>query len=155
DKVAQIARATPGVDKVIGISGISALDNNASLANAGVAYIVLKDWAERTGPDQNLRGLLTRLNAAFAELLEARIIVLPPPPIQGIGNAAGFALAVELRDGSFDFGKLQGITGSVVAAAQGQSALQRVSSSFRAGVPQLDITVDRAKAEALHVTPDQ
>jgi HAE1 family hydrophobic/amphiphilic exporter-1 len=154
DQVAQIASKTPGVDQVVGISGISALDNNSSLANAGVAYLVLKDWSLR-GPGQDLRSLVVGLNQAMAQVLEARILVLPPPPIQGIGNAAGFAMQLELRDGSFDFGKLQGITTAVVSSAQSQSAVQRVSSSFRASVPQVDIEVDRQKAEALHVSPDQ
>ena len=39
--------ARPRVDKVIAISGVSALDNNSTLANAGVAYVVLKDWSVR------------------------------------------------------------------------------------------------------------
>ena len=41
------------------------------------------------------------------------------------------------------------------AAANGQSALQRVSSPFRAAVPQLAIEVDRTKAESLHVSVQQ
>ena len=45
--VSEIARKTPGVEQAITIAGISALDNNASLANAGVAYLVLKPWSER------------------------------------------------------------------------------------------------------------
>ena len=32
---------------MIAIAGISVLDNSATLANAGVAYVVLKDWSER------------------------------------------------------------------------------------------------------------
>ena len=36
--------------------------------------------------------------------------MFPPPPIQGIGNAGGFAMQIELRDGSFDLTKLQSIT---------------------------------------------
>ncbi|MGO6905740.1 efflux RND transporter permease subunit, partial [Rhizobium ruizarguesonis] len=47
NEVGKIAEATPGVDQVLTISGISVLDNNASLQNAGVAYVVLKDWDER------------------------------------------------------------------------------------------------------------
>ena len=86
---------------------------------------------------------------------EARILVIPPPPIQGIGNAAGFAMQVQLRDGNADFGKLQAITGAIVANAQTQSALQRVSSSFRSMVPQFDVEVDRVKTQTLHVTTDQ
>src|SRR4029078_6653816 len=39
--------------------------------------------------------------------------------------------------------------------AQTQSALQRVSSSFRSMVPQFDVEVDRIKTQTLHVTTDQ
>jgi hydrophobic/amphiphilic exporter-1 (mainly G- bacteria), HAE1 family len=154
NQVTEIAAKTPGVEHVVGISGVSALDNNASLANAGVAYIVLKHWAQR-GAGQDLRSLVVGLNQAMSGILEARVIILPPPPIQGIGNAAGFAMQLELRDGSFDFGKLQGITAGVVSSGQSQSSLQRVSSPFRASVPEIDIEVDRLKAETLHVTTDQ
>ncbi len=52
-----------------------------------------------------------------------------PPPIQGIGNASGFTMQVELRDGSDDFAKLQRITHAIVADAQTQTELQRVAST--------------------------
>jgi HAE1 family hydrophobic/amphiphilic exporter-1 len=87
--------------------------------------------------------------------MEARTLVLPPPPIQGIGNAAGFAMQVELRDGNNDYAKLQAITGAMVRSAQSQSALQRVQSPFRATVPQFDVEIDRVKTQTLQVTTDQ
>src|SRR3954462_11367842 len=57
DKAADIIKETPGVQQVITIAGISALDNSASLANAGVAYIILKDWEAR-GKGEDLRSLV-------------------------------------------------------------------------------------------------
>jgi HAE1 family hydrophobic/amphiphilic exporter-1 len=154
DKVSDVVGKSPGVAQVITIAGISALDNSASLANAGVAYIILKDWDSR-GPGEDLRSLVYGLNDKVSTILEARTLVLPPPPIQGIGNAAGFAMQVELRDGNSDYGKLQAITGEMVRSAQSQSALQRVQSPFRATVPQFDVEVDRVKTQTLHVTTDQ
>ncbi|MEH2476132.1 HAE1 family hydrophobic/amphiphilic exporter-1 [Nitrobacteraceae bacterium AZCC 2161] len=154
DRVSEISGKTPGVAHVLGISGISALDNSASLANAGVAYLVLKDWSER-GAGEDLRSLVVGLNQSLAAIAEARIIVLPPPPIQGIGNAAGFAMQVELRDGSSDYNKLQAITNAVVANARTQSSLQRVNSPFRSMVPQFNVEVDRIKIQTLHVSTDQ
>ncbi|WP_407168208.1 efflux RND transporter permease subunit [Bradyrhizobium sp. ORS 111] len=154
DQVAEIAGKTPGVDQVTTVAGISALDNSSSLANAGVAYLTLKDWNAR-GPGEDLRSLVYGLNDKLAVIPQARILVIPPPPIQGIGNAAGFAMQVELRDGNADYGKLQAVTGAVAANAQTQSALQRVSSSFRSMVPQYDVEVDRIKTQTLHVTTDQ
>src|SRR6201990_923159 len=44
EKVSEIASKTPGVAQVITIAGVSALDNSSSLANGGVAYLILKDW---------------------------------------------------------------------------------------------------------------
>ena len=154
DSVSEMAGKTPGVEEVISIAGISALDSSSSLANAGVAYLILKDWSVR-GPGEDLRSLVVGLNQKLAAIPEARILVIPPPPIQGIGNAAGFAMQIELRDGNSDFGKLQAITAAMVASAQTQSALQRVSSSFRSMVPQFDVEIDRIKTQTLHVTTDQ
>src|SRR5262249_45903234 len=155
DKVAQSVTQTPGVAQVITIAGISALDNSASLANAGVAYIILKDWNARRGPGEDLRSLVFGLNDKLATIMEARTLVLPPPPIQGIGNAAGFSMQIELRDGNSDFAELQAITGAMVSNAQSQSALQRVSSSFRSAVPQFNVEIDRIKTQTLHVTTDE
>jgi HAE1 family hydrophobic/amphiphilic exporter-1 len=154
DRVAGIAGKDPAVANVVNVAGISALDNSSSLANAGVSYIVLKDWSVR-GKGQDLLSIFNRLNKVMGQIEEARIIVLPPPPIQGIGNAAGFTMQIELRDASFDLDKLQAVTNAMVANGQTQTGLQRVQSSFRSTVPQIDISVDRVKVETLHLTVDQ
>ena len=154
DQVSDIAREVPGVEQVITIAGISVLDNSVSLANAGVGYLILKEWSKRR-QGEDLRALIVRLTAAFDAVEDARVLVLPPPPIQGIGNAGGFTLQVELRDGSSDFAKLQSLTQTIVSNAQSQSALQRVNSSFRATAPQYRIEVDRVKAQAVRLSVDQ
>ena len=153
DQVSEIAGKNPAVENVIAISGVSALDNNSTLPNAGVAYVVLKDWSVR-GKGEDLLSLFQQFNRDFAVITEARTVVFPPPPIQGIGNAAGFAMQIELRDGSFDLTKLQSVTNAVVKDAQTQSGLQRVTTSYRSTVPQMKVDVDRAKAETLQVSID-
>jgi len=154
DQVFETTRKTAGVAQVITIAGVSALDNSATLANAGVAYIILKDWSER-GKGEDLLALFKNLNASLAAIEEASIMVMPPPPIQGIGNDAGFTLQIELRDGSFDLAKLQSVTNAVVANAKTQSALQLVLASFRANVPQYTLEVDRVKTQTVGVSLDQ
>jgi HAE1 family hydrophobic/amphiphilic exporter-1 len=150
EQISSIAGADPAVDHVVAIAGISPLDDSAPLANAGVAYVVLKPWDQR----EDLRTLFARLSQKLS-VVDARVLTLPPPPIQGIGNVGGFTMVVELRDGSADFAKLQSITNTVVGNAQSQSALQRVSTTFRAVAPQLRVDFDRVKAETLHVSIDQ
>jgi hydrophobic/amphiphilic exporter-1 (mainly G- bacteria), HAE1 family len=154
DKVFDLSRKTPGVAQVITIAGVSPLDNSATLSSAGVAYIVLKDWSER-GKGEDLMSLFKNLNASLAGLPEADILVMPPPPIQGVGNDAGFTMQIELRDGSFDMAKLQGVTDAIVANAKTQSAIQLVLASFRSSVPQYLLEVDRVKTQTLGVSLDQ
>ena len=48
--------------------------------------------------------------------MDARVLVVPPPPIQGVGNASGVTMQLELRDGSFDFAKLQSLANAMVEA---------------------------------------
>jgi hydrophobic/amphiphilic exporter-1 (mainly G- bacteria), HAE1 family len=151
DQVSAIAGADPAVDHVVAIAGISALDDSAPLANAGVAYLVLKPWDAR----DDLLTLYNRLSGALNAVATASVITLPPPPIQGIGNVGGFTMQVELRDGSSDFAKLESITNTIVANAQSQSALEGVSTTFRAAAPQVHVVVDRVKAQTLHVPIDQ
>jgi HAE1 family hydrophobic/amphiphilic exporter-1 len=153
-KVSELAEKTGGVDKVVTIAGFSPLDNNATLSNAGVAYIILKDWGVR-GSKESLLPMLESLNRAMAPIEEATVRVLPPPPIQGIGFAAGFTLQVEMQDNSLDFQKLGSIVDTVVANAGSQSSIRLVMSSFRANTPQYAIDVDRVKAQSLQVSVDQ
>jgi hydrophobic/amphiphilic exporter-1 (mainly G- bacteria), HAE1 family len=152
DQVTKAALQVPGVDQVISISGISVLDNSATLANAGVAYVILKDWSLRKpGSGADLRSVYNNLQGALDKLQDAVALVLIPPPIQGIGNASGFTMQVELRDGSFDYAKMQTMTQTIVKDGNTQTGLQRLNSTFRAGVPQIQVLVDRVKAETLNV----
>ena len=153
DAASRMALATPGVEQVIEIAGVSVLDNNATLANGGVGYVMLKDWGVRGRQQgQDLRSIVTHLQAAVNQLPDGVGVILVPPPIQGVGNAGGFAMEVELRDGSFDYGKLLNITQAIVEEGDSQSRLQHLVTTFRADVPQLKLLIDRTKAETLRVS---
>ncbi len=156
-QVTEIAKSTPGVDNVIAISGISVLDNSASLPSSGLAYVVLADWSVREkAKDQDILSLFRILNEKFgAQLLEAAITIIPPPPIQGIGNAGGFNMIIQVKDGSVDFNKLQNVTNQIVSDAASQTMVRVVFTPFRATSPQIYLDVDRSKAEKLGVTVGQ
>ncbi len=153
DNATKLALATPGVEKVIAISGLSVLDNFADLANAGVCFVMLKPWDERSkrhGTDilSIAEHLQEKLNAAP----DGHLFVLAPPPIQGIGNAGGFQMQTVLLGGSFDYQKLSDGAAAVVKTANANSGLQHVLTTFRPGAPQVRVTVDRDRAETLRVS---
>ncbi len=149
-RVENIALKTPGVEHAISIGGSSVLDNSGTLANAGIVYVVLDDWKER-GSGQDLRSIVNHLQHQVGAIKGAVAYVLVPPPIQGLGNSGGFQMQVELRDGSFDFAKLQQATQAMVANASTQSEVARLNYSFHATVPQIMFDVDRTKARTLGV----
>ena len=152
DEVSKIAMAMPGVEDVVALGGLSVLDSNSSLANAAVAYVILKDWGVRAkAPNQDLRSIALGLMKQLEVLQDGRAFVIVPPAIQGVGNAGGFQMQVQQKDGSFDYAKLQAVTDSVIEQARTQSALTNLVTSFRAGAPHVRVEVDRVKAESLKV----
>jgi hydrophobic/amphiphilic exporter-1 (mainly G- bacteria), HAE1 family len=147
------ALEVPGVDQVVAVSGLSLLDNSADLFNAGTAYIVLKPFGERLkAQDEDLESIYQRLTKALAALPDGKATVLPPPPIQGIGNAGGFQMQVELLGGSTDFEKLGNLTNQIVAEAAKDPALRNVLTTFKTEAPHVTLTVDRDRAQTLRVS---
>ncbi|MGA0564251.1 efflux RND transporter permease subunit [Ancylobacter sp. VNQ12] len=148
-------RPLEGIDSVIGVSGISPLDNNTALYNTGMLYVVLKDWSERKTSALSAASIGGKVRAMLDDLGTAEAMVMMPPPIQGIGNSSGFAMMVEMKDGSSDFSALQNAANDVVEAAATQTSLSHVGTNFRGKVKQLRLEVDRVKAETYGLTVGQ
>jgi hydrophobic/amphiphilic exporter-1 (mainly G- bacteria), HAE1 family len=153
EQAEQAARKIPGVKEVIALSGMSVLDNSADLANAGTCWVMLKPFDERLkAGGQDLITIYQRLQAAVASLSDGHSYVLPPPPIQGIGNAGGFQMQLEMLGGSFDYQKLNNLTQEIVKQAASDPALANVITTFKPDAPHVALTVDRARAQTLRVS---
>src|SRR3954466_14048499 len=152
DQATKLALDTPGVETVIAISGLSPLDNFASQANAGVSFVVLKPWGERSkAAGTDILSIVKRLQKGLDAAPDGKLFVVPPPPIQGIGNAGGLQMQLELLGGSFDYAKLNDAAQQLVRHAQADPRLQRVLTTFGPGAPHVTIAIDRARAETLRV----
>ncbi|MBO3758402.1 efflux RND transporter permease subunit [Ciceribacter sp. L1K22] len=150
DDVRQRLETIGAVDTVIAISGVSALNGNASQSSSGIVYAILTDWEERQ-TNEDLRSLYTRMREATANLPDGQALVLPPPPIQGIGNAAGFSLQLQSRDGRFDYAALQTEAAAMLQSLKDDPVFREAFTPFRADAPQYAVSVDRTKTEALDV----
>jgi hydrophobic/amphiphilic exporter-1 (mainly G- bacteria), HAE1 family len=152
DEIARIGLKTPGVERAIaiGTGGPSPLEGDVSLANAGIVYLMLKSWEDR-GRGQNLQHIYQNLSSELAHMQGARTRLLVPPPIQGLGAANGFQMQVELTDGSYDFARLQQVTDGIVRNVNAVPEIEDAFTAFRANVPQLSLTVNRAQAATLNV----
>lgn len=154
-ELAQQAKQVPGVANVVSIDGISLLDNNNSLPNAGAIYVIFDDWSVRDKKKgQNFLSLYNQFKKIAANILDARVMVVIPPAIQGLGLSGGFQMQLEVQDGSFDYQKLHIVTEQMVNAGLKQPEIQALLTSFRAFAPQLLAPFDRTKVESLGVTID-
>lgn len=153
-RISEITRDIPGVDHAVTISGLSILDSFAHLANAGIAFVILKDWDTRLKEKgQDVVSIRQRLNGALqGGVLGAAAFAALPPPIQGIGNVSGFTMQVEIKNGEFDYTLLESLADTVVSDGNAQSALRRLTTTFRADAPEFNVTVNRIKAETLGIT---
>ncbi|CAI8809617.1 efflux RND transporter permease subunit [Methylocaldum szegediense] len=148
-KVDDIIRKTHGIQAWVTIGGFSLIDG-ANLPNTFTTFIVYDDWDQR-GSDLTQDKILGDLRSALTSSIEeAQILVVVPPPIRGLGQSGGFQMMVEDRQ-NLGLEELQKTVMEVTRAANAQSGLRNVISTFSARSPQLYLEIDRTKAESLNV----
>lgn len=142
-----LAKAT-GISGWVTIGGLSILDS-ANVPTMFSTFAMYKGWKER-GADLTQEKIVGNLRRALGSIEEASFAVLVPPPISGLGQSGGFQMMLENR-GSSDLTELQKAAMNVIRAANGQSGLRGVTTTFSAKSPQLYLDIDRTKAESLGV----
>ncbi|QIB35398.1 efflux RND transporter permease subunit [Ancylobacter pratisalsi] len=149
-RAAKIALDTPGVAHVVNIVGFSgATFTNAP--NAGAMFIILGPAAERAlHPGQSAAAIQGQLFGKLASIEEAFMIVVMPPPVQGIGNAGGYRMMIEDRNGA-GYGALQNAVYAMMGRANQTPGLKQVYSLFETSTPQIFLDIDRTKAQLLGV----
>ena len=149
DEVQKIASTTPGVASVLTVTGYSMLTGAAS-SNSGLGVFVLDPWDQRKTPETQIRGLIAAMEARFAAIADAEVLVFPPPPIPGLGTAGGFTFQLEGLGGQSSRELTQVLNGLIATARQDPS-IASAYSTFDANVPQLFLDLDRTQAEYLNV----
>ncbi len=148
DAVMRKAEAILGANHAVGgyntISGFSLL-TGAYSSNIGFFFVALKPWEERHTAEEHASGVIRALNQAFAQQIpEAVVVAFGPPAIPGLGTGAGFTMQLQDRTGqSPDY--LAAQARAFMQAASQRPEIGRVSSLYRATVPQVYADIDRSK----------
>ena len=82
----------PEVESAFTVAGFSFAGSGQ---NAGMSFVRLKDWSERTGPGQDADSLVGRAFGGLSQIRDARVIPINLPPIRGLGTAAGFDVMLQ------------------------------------------------------------
>ncbi|WP_118134926.1 efflux RND transporter permease subunit [Oceanicella sp. SM1341] len=135
------------VETMITIQGFSF---SGAGQNASLAFITLKDWAER-GEGQDAASLGMQFSIAFSQFRDAIAFALSPPPIQGLGTTGGFEFRLQQRSGGSQ-AELAAARDQLMAAASQSPVLTGMRVEGLPDGPQVRVRIDREKANTFGVT---
>ena len=139
----------PAVQDVVTFAGFDIL-TFGTRSNAGVSFVPLKDWSERTTPELDARNLTGTFMGMGAAQKDGVVLSFNPPPITGMSTTGGFEGYIQDRSGGTTE-QLAAKVQAFLAAVNQRPELGGVQSTFSANVPQYFIDLDRTKARALGV----
>ncbi|WP_448247920.1 efflux RND transporter permease subunit [Thalassotalea agariperforans] len=135
------------VESVFSVIGFSF---SGSGQNAGLMFVKLKDWDERTRPDQHVQAVAGRAMAHFSQLKEAFVFAFVPPAIRELGNASGFDFQLQDLSG-LGHEALLAARNQVLGMAAQDPRLMGVRPNGQEDTAQFKIDIDQQKAMALGV----
>lgn len=148
DSAQKIAQRVPGVLHTAALGGLNILTFGFK-SNAGSIFMQLKPWDERKSKAEQETGVIAELNKRFAAIKGARIVVIQPPAIPGLGNAGGFSIQIEQRQSNDDIKTFEKVVNQFVAEANKQPEIGQAFTFFGAHTPGYEVDVDRDRAKKL------
>jgi multidrug efflux pump len=148
-KMSAIAKDIPGVANSVAFPGLS-INGFTNSTNAGIVFTPLKPFDERTGKAQSAAGIAAEINKRMGAIEAAFVLVLPPPPVNGLGTTGGFKMMIEDR-ANLGYDALDMAVKAFMGKASADKRLAGVFSGYQINVPQLYAHVDRVKAKQLGV----
>jgi len=142
NKISEMALATEGVADAVGFPGLNTLQFT-NTSNTGTIFFPLKGFDERTRPATDI---VNELQGKISAIQEGFAFAIMPPPILGLGTGSGYSLYIQDRAG-LGYGALHDSVQQMTGAITQVPGLSFPVSSYQANVPQLDVQVNRVKAE--------
>jgi HAE1 family hydrophobic/amphiphilic exporter-1 len=149
-KIMDILSQTRGISHYSGLSGLNVV-SGSSKTNSGTLFCMLKPWDERKSKSEQLGALMAQLQAKFAAIREANILVVSPPAIPGLGATGGFTFELQQRESNDDIRTFERNVNAFMAAANKRPEIARAITFFNARTPNYQLTVDREKCKKMGV----
>jgi multidrug efflux pump len=135
-------------DKVASIFTVAGFSFGGNGQNTGIAFVRLKDWAERPGKEGRVDAVVGRAMGTFSQIRDAFVFAFAPPAVLELGNASGFDLQLQDQAG-VGHDALMAARNQLLGMAKKNPALVGVRPNGQDDTPQYKITVDQQKASAL------
>jgi len=149
----KVVSTTPGVEHYAALAGFNVI-TGATKSNSGTIYLQLKRWDERNDAGEKIPNIINVINEriAKANIKNANIVVIPPAPIPGIGQTAGFSFQIEQRNTNDDVHAFEKVVNNFVTEANKNPAITGAFSYYSAHTPSYNLTVNREKCKKMGVS---
>ncbi len=142
NKISEMALSTEGISDAVGFPGLNTLQFT-NTSNTGTIFFPLKPFDQRS---RSAIEITAELQGKIFSVQEGFGFAIMPPPILGLGTGSGYSLYVQDR-ARLGYGELQNVVQQMTGAITQVPGLTFPVSSYQANVPQLDVDVNRVKAE--------
>ena len=142
-QVENLILSTPGVQNVSTVVGYNMLSGVTSTFNA-FFFVSFKPWDERKSKEESYESIKKNINRALSKVTSGIAFSFPPPAIPGVGTSGGVTFILQDRSGK-DLEFLGKNLQTFLAAARKRPELASVTTTALFGVPQVGVTVDKAK----------
>ena len=137
--------ASPLKDAYVGMYQISGFSFVGRSENAGMVFIKLKDWSERSITADDF---ILKANGILHGVRDAQIFVVNLPTIRGLSQFGGLDMYLQARNGQSRVELAQAM-GMLLGKAAKSPTLFGTRPNILPDAPQYNLTVDRIQASAL------
>lgn len=137
-------------DNAVSVFSTVGFSFSGSGENGAMAFVRLKDFAERKGPGQSASAIAMRASASLSSVRDAQIFALAPPAIIGLGQSSGFSVYL-MDTGNKGRDALTTAANNLTQKANASGAVTSARADATTTETQLKIEIDQEKAGALGV----
>jgi hydrophobic/amphiphilic exporter-1 (mainly G- bacteria), HAE1 family len=150
-QVTDIIAGVPEADDTFSVAGFGF---SGAAANQGIIFVSLRPYSQRKGEEHTAAAIVNRVRPQLLGVSGAIVFATLPPAVQGLGQFGGFQFMVQ-DQAAHRLDELFSATQGLIQQAGQRKDLAQLYTAFTANDPQYVVTIDREKAESLHVPLSQ
>ncbi len=139
------------VESIFTVQGFSFIGTGQ---NAGIGFVLMKDWDERKSEEQGLDAIAARASGAMSRIKDGLVYAVAPPAVQELGTSRGFDFYLK-DEGGQGHEALLAARNQLLGMAAQDSSLANMRPTGSEDAPQFRLDIDAGKASALGVSMDE
>lgn len=148
--VMAVLKQINGVGHFAAIAGLNAI-NFSTKSNSGTIFCQLKPWDERRSKSLQLNAIIAEMYRRFSAIKQARIVVIPPASIPGLGSTGGFSFILEQHESNDDIKGFENTVRNFTIEANKRPEIGSAFTFFTASTPRYTVSVDREMCKKMGV----